>query len=460
MKKGLFFTVMLMSVLTFGFAQSVLSGTYRYTANVYITFTGNTFTGTWNKSSTMTGTYSVSGNRLTLNITGGTLAQNTWNWTIVDVNTIRDHDGDRWSKEGTASVSIQNTLPIGAIFPLSGPVAFYGNESRNGALLAIEEINAAGGLLGKKLVLLSEDDEGNPGKAVNALTKLTTRDKVSFIIGSSTSGPTQAMSTLAQGNKIVLISPTATNINVTKAGDYVFRACFIDPFQGVASAYFAYETLGSRRAAILYDSSTDYSTGLADAFRMQFKALGGQIVADEVYINGDVNFNAQITRISAVNPDVVYLPNYYDEVAIQAKQLRANGINCALVGGDGWDSLIDNAGDEVLNGFWSTGFASDTTDPKGVTFVRAYQARFNRPASQFGALGYDAMMLVADGIRTAGTFDSVAVKNAMAKINGSYVTGNIRFDSNRNPIKSVAILEITKRDGRLVNAYKTTVNPR
>ena len=353
-----------------------------------------------------------------------------------------------------------DAVAIGAIFPLSGGVSFYGNESRDGGLLAIEEINAAGGLLGKKITLISEDDEGNAEKTVNAFTKLTTRDKVSFILGSSTSGPTQAISALAQRGKVVLMSPSATNIDVTKAGDYIFRACFIDPFQGVVGADFAYETLGSRRAAVLYDAGADYNTGLADAFKNQFRALGGQVVADEAYQSGDVDFNAQVTRIRATNPDVVYLPNYYNDVSLQAKQLRDQGITCALVGGDGWDSLIDNAGDEVLNGYWSSGFASDTTDPKGVAFVRAFQAKFNRPASQFAALGYDAMMLILDGIKAAGSFDPAAVKDAIAKINGTYVTGNIRFDADRNPIKGAAILEIVRQDGKLANAYKTTVNPK
>jgi branched-chain amino acid transport system substrate-binding protein len=353
-----------------------------------------------------------------------------------------------------------DSVSIGAVFPLSGSVAFYGTESRDGALLAIEQINSAGGLLGKKLVLLPEDDEGNAEKSVNAFTKLTTRDKVSFIIGSSTSGATQGMTALAQRNKIVLVSPSATNIDVTKSGDYIFRACFIDPFQGVVGADFAYGTLGSRRAAILYDAGADYNTGLAESFRNQFKAVGAQVVADEAYQSGDVDFNAQITRIRAANPDVVYLPNYYNDVSLQAKQLRDQGINCALVGGDGWDSLTENAGDEVLNGFWSSGFASDTTDPLGMAFVRAFEAKFNRSASQFAALGYDAMMLVIDGIKAAGSFDSTAVKGAIAKISGPYVTGNIRFDSDRNPIKGAAILEIVKRDGKLVNVYKTTVNPK
>jgi len=353
-----------------------------------------------------------------------------------------------------------DAVPIGLIFPLSGGVAFYGNESRDGALLALEEINAAGGLLGKKLVAISEDDEGNAEITVNAFTKLTTRDKVSLIVGSSTSGPTMAVSTLAQRNRVVLISPSATNINVTNAGDYVFRACFIDPFQGVVGADFAFDSLNSRRAAILYDAGADYNTGLAEAFRGQFVSLGGQIVAYEAYQTGDVDFNAQVTRIRAAAPDVVYLPNYLHDVALQAKQLRDQGITVALVGGDGWDGIIDHAGDEMLNGFWSSGFASDTTDPRGVTFVRAFEARFNRPASQFAALGYDAMMLLIDGIKAAGTFDAPAVKDAMARIDGSYVTGRIRFDSSRNPIKGASMLEIVRTGGSLSNVYKTTVNPR
>ncbi|MDR2159565.1 MAG: ABC transporter substrate-binding protein [Treponema sp.] len=351
-------------------------------------------------------------------------------------------------------------VAIGAVFPLSGQVAFYGTESRDGALLAIDEINAAGGLLGKRLTLVAEDDEGDSAKSVNAFTKLTTRDKVSFVLGSSTSGATQAMTALAQQSQVILISPSATNVDVTRTGDYIFRACFIDPFQGVVGADFAYDTLKSRRAAVLYDAGADYNTGLADAFKAQFAVNGGQVVADEAYQTGDVDFNAQVTRIKAANPDIVYLPNYYNDVALQAKQLRAQGLNCALLGGDGWDGLVDNAGDEVLNGFWSAGFAADTTDPRGQEFVEAFTAKFNRTASQFAALGYDTMMLVADGIKAAGSFDTAAVKDAMAQLNGPYVTGNIRFDANRDPIKGAAILEIVRKDGKLANSYKTTVNPK
>jgi len=353
-----------------------------------------------------------------------------------------------------------DVVRVGAIFPLSGSMAFYGNESRDGALLAIEEINAAGGILEKQLVMISEDDEGNAEKAVSVFTKLTVKDKISFLIGSSTSAPTQAISTLAQNNKVILISPSATNISVTAAGDFVFRTCFIDSFQGVVGAEFAYDYLESRNAAVLYDSGADYNTGLAGMFRDQFIALGGRIVAYEAYQTGDEDFNAQITRIRASYPDVVYLPNYLKDVKLQAVQLRNLGVMSALVGGDGWDGVVDLGGDELLNSYWSSGFTADTTDTKGKAFVDAFLAKYNRTASQFAALGYDTIMLLADGIKAAGSFDTEAVKDAIAGIGGYYATGSIRFDPGRNPIKGAAIQEIVKQDGELVNVYKAIVNPR
>jgi len=257
-----------------------------------------------------------------------------------------------------------DTEPIGAVLSLTGSQAFYGTEARDGALLAIDQINAAGGLLGKKLALIIEDDGGNPDKSVNAFTKLTKKDKVSFIIGSSSSGTTLAMSSLAQGMKVVLISPSATELDLTAAGDYIFRACFIDPFQGIVGADFARNKLGVKNAAVLYDEGADYSAGLAGAFKKEFKKLGGEIVADESYITGDVDFNAQINRIRKAAPELVYLPNYYNDVALQAKELRAQGVKVPLLGGDAWDGLVNNAGDEVLNCYWSSGFAADEPDPK------------------------------------------------------------------------------------------------
>ena len=352
-----------------------------------------------------------------------------------------------------------DAFPIGAIFPLSGPVAFFGIESNDGAILAVERINAAGGLLDRQLVLISEDDQNIPEHTINAFMSLTTRDNVGLIVGSSTSGATIAVSTLAQQTGVVLISPSATNINVTKAGDFIFRATFVDTFQGIVGAEFAFNNLGARRAGVLFDQGADYNTGLANAFRDHFESLGGQVVAFEAYMTGDVDFNAQITRMAATNPDIVYLPNFFNDVALQIMQLRGQGVNVPLLGGDGWGGVTDLIGEEAANTFWTGKFAPDTTTPMGIEFVRAFEARFNRTPSQFAAVGYDAMMIVAEGIRNAGSFDPPAVRDAMARIEGNFVTGHLRFDENRNPIKGVTILQILNRNGVMVNAYYTTINP-
>jgi branched-chain amino acid transport system substrate-binding protein len=351
-------------------------------------------------------------------------------------------------------------ITIGGIFPLSGPVAVYGDECKNGIELAIEEINAQGGINGKKIALISEDDEGNPEKTVNAYKKLTTSDKVSIIIGSLTSGCTQAITSLAQAQKVLLVAPAATMESITDAGDYIFRACFIDPFQGTVGGIFAATSLGAKKAAILYDNGNDYSVGLKDNFITAFQGRGGVIVANESYITNDVDFNAQLTTIKVANPDVVYLPDYYSTVSLIAKQLRAQGVNTPIVGADGWDGLTENAGDEVLNGFYSNHYAADSTDAKVVNFVRAFQQKYNSVPVSFAALGYDSLYMIRDAIVKADSVDSTRVRDALVQTNGNYVTGNLTFDSRRNPVKSAVMVELIKGgDGKLTTVYKTTVNP-
>jgi branched-chain amino acid transport system substrate-binding protein len=352
-----------------------------------------------------------------------------------------------------------DAIKIGGIFPLSGEVAVYGLEARDGVLLAIDEINAAGGINGKKVELVYEDDEGNPEKSVNAYNKLTAKDKVNVIIGSLTSGCTIAITSKAQAQEVVLVAPAATAEAVTDAGDFIFRACFIDSFQGTVGGRFAAESLGAKKAAILYDNGNDYSTGLKDNFITAFESRGGVVVASESYTGNDVDFNAQITKIKAAGPDVVYLPDYYNKVALIAKQLRAQGIDVPITGADGWDGLTENAGDEVLDGFYSNHYASDSTDPKAQNFVKAYQAKFGRIPVSFAALGYDSMYLIRDAMQAAGSTDSTAVKDALENINGSYVTGNLSFDDRHNPVKSAVIVEIVRLNGKLASVYKETVNP-
>jgi branched-chain amino acid transport system substrate-binding protein len=271
-----------------------------------------------------------------------------------------------------------------------------------------------------------------------------------------------AITSLAQAQQVVQIAPAATNPAVTDAGDFIFRACYTDPFQGTVGGLFAARDLGSKNAAILYDVGNDYSTGLMDNFIRAFEAQGGTIAARESYNKDDVDFNAQITKVKASKADIVYLPDYYSKVALIAKQLRAQDINTPIVGADGWDGLTENAGDEVLNGFYSNHYAPDSTDPKVVNFVKNYKAKFKDSVpTAFAALGYDSLYLLKDAIAKAGTFtDSAAVKTALAATNGSYLTGNLSFDAKHNPVKSAVIVELVKgADGKLATQYKTTVNP-
>ncbi|MBR5867081.1 MAG: ABC transporter substrate-binding protein [Spirochaetaceae bacterium] len=357
------------------------------------------------------------------------------------------------------SKETSDSIKIGGIFPLSGPVAVYGTECRNGIQLAIDEINAAGGINGKMIVLIGEDDEGNPEKSVNAYKKLVTKDKCKIIIGSLTSGCTAAISSLAQAQKVLLLAPAATQTDITDAGDFVFRACFIDPFQGTVGGKFAYDSLGATKAAVLYDVGNDYSIGLYENFKKSFEAAGGEIVSAESYSTGDMDFNAQLTKIKTTNPDVVYLPDYYGTVALIAKQLRAQGINTPIVGADGWDGIVDNAGDEVLNGFYSNHYAADSTDSKVVEFVSSYEAKYGSTPVSFAALGYDCVYLLKDAMAKSGSFDSVVLKGTLMETDGSYVTGNLKFDEKRNPVKSAVMMEVVKKDGKLAPVYKTTVNP-
>lgn len=353
-----------------------------------------------------------------------------------------------------------DTIKIGGIAPLSGGVAVYGTECKNGIDLAVEEINAAGGINGQKIEFICEDDEGDSAKSVNAYKKLVTKDRVKVIIGSLTSGCTMAITNLAQAQKVVQIAPAATAVAITDAGNYVFRACYTDPFQGKIGGKFAYENLGTKKAAILYDIGNDYSVGLTDNFTAEYTSMGGSIVSKESYSTGDKDFNAQLTKIKAANPEVIYLPDYYGTVALIAKQLRAQGINVPIVGADGWDGLTDNAGDEVLNGYYSNHYSENSSSAAVQTFVKSFKAKYNKAPNSFAALGYDCVYMLRDAIKASGsTDDSAKIRDALEATNGDYVTGHIVFDANRNPVKSAVMIKLVKADdGTLATAYEATVD--
>lgn len=350
------------------------------------------------------------------------------------------------------------TIKIGGVAPLSGAVAVYGVECKKGIDLAVEEINAAGGINGQMLEFVCEDDEGDPAKSVSAYKKLVTKDRTKLIIGSLTSGCTIAITSQAQANKVVQIAPAATAVAVTDAGNYIFRACFTDPFQGRVGGKFAADNLGAKKAAILYDIGNDYSVGLTENFENEFKKQGGTIVAKESYATGEKDFNAIITKVKAANPDVVYLPDYYSTVALISKQLRAQGVSVPFVGPDGWDGLTEVAGDEVLNGYYSNHYAADSDSPVVQKFVKAFQAKYNEKPNSFATLGYDSMYMLKDAIIKAGTTDATKVRDALEKTDGDYVTGHIKFDEKHNPIKSAVMIKMIKENGKLSQAYATTVN--
>lgn len=352
------------------------------------------------------------------------------------------------------------TIKLGAILPISGQVSAYGTQSRDAILLAVEEINAKGGILGKKVEMIVEDDENMPDKTMNALKKLVAKDKVVGFIGALTSKCTLAITKYSQAKKVIMITPTSTNDTVTDAGDYIFRSCYKDSFQGQVVAQFSYETLKAKRAAIIYDITNDYSKGLTTNFTGKLKSLGGTVVATESYSTGDKDFKAQLTKIKVANPDVLFIPDYYNTVSLIAKQVRAQGLNIPMVGADGWDEITNNAGDEVLTCYYCNHYHPEANDPDVQKFVKKFAAKHKITPNALAALAYDAAYILAESIQRAGSTNSDKIKVAMMKTNRKFVTGNIRFDGKRNPVKSAVMLKIVKgKDGKLGTQYAGTVNP-
>ncbi len=363
------------------------------------------------------------------------------------------------TRRGTNCADPGGTIKIGVYGDLSGQTSSFGQSTKNGAQMAADEINAQGGINGRQVQLIHEDDQGEPGKAATVVAKLINQDQVRALIGEVASSNSIAAAPNAQEAKVPMISPSSTNPKVTQIGDYIFRVCFIDPFQGEVMAKFAANTLKAKRAAILFDSNSDYSKGLTRFFQESFIALGGQIVSEQAYAQRDRDFSGQLTQIRSASPDVIYVPGYYQEVGVISKQAKQLGINAPLMGGDGWDSpqLWDLGGDALNGNYISNHYSVDDPSPAIQKFVAAYKAKYNGVAPDaLAALGYDAMMVLADSIRRAGGTECAQLRDAIAQTKDfKGVTGVISLDAERNAIKPAVVLELRNKQ----YVYKETIQP-
>ena len=350
-------------------------------------------------------------------------------------------------------------IKIGFFGDLSGPTYNYGESAKNGVLMAADEINQAGGVNGYQIDVVVEDDKGSPEAAAEVTGRLIETYKVAALIGAGASGNSLAAAPKAQAAKVPLVAPSSTNPAVTQVGDYIFRACFIDAFQGEVMAKFTANTLKAKKAAILLDFNSPYSRGLTDFFEYGFAKLDGRIVAKQSYKQGDADYRGQLSAIKAADPDVIYIPGYYGDVSLIAKQARQLDITVPLLGADGWDApeLWALGGDALNGSYISNHYSADDPTENIKTFVQDYRQRYgNLTPDAHAALAYDAMRFLVDAMQRAGTTESAKLRNALAETrNFKGVTGVISMDHERNAVKSAVILKLL--DTRYI--YQETIQP-
>lgn len=363
----------------------------------------------------------------------------------------------------TPAASDSKEIKIGGNFEMTGGVANYGKQTVNGINLAFKEINANGGVLGKQLTLVLADNKSEPSEATNAITKLITQDKVSLVMGPVASSNVLATLQVGQDNKVPVITATGTNTKITvdngAVRPYAFRSCFIDPFQGTVMANFASKSLQAKNAVIYIDNSSDYSKGLAESFEAQFAKNGGSVLAKEAFLQKDQDFKAALTKIKGLNPEVIFIPAYYEEVGKIVKQARELGITVPMLGTDGWDDpkVVEIAGADALNNtFFSNHYSAQDTDPRIAKFVESYKKEYGQEPNALAALGYDAALMVADAIKRANSTEPAKVRDALEKTKDlQVVTGIITLDANHNPIKSAVVIEM--KGGK--QTFKEKINP-
>lgn len=372
---------------------------------------------------------------------------------------------------GTSSAPGSSPIVLGEYESMTGAQSTFGASTHNGCQLAVDQINKAGGIDGHPVKISLQDDEGKPDAALTVVKKLITQENVTAVIGEVASKNSIAAAPFCNSSKTPMVSPSSTNPKVTTIGPYIFRICFIDPFQGTAAAKFATNTLKARRAAILTDATGDYSIGLSQAFNDAFLKLGGQVITRQNYQASDADFRAQLTAVKALNPDILFVPGYYNNVGVIAKQAREVGIHCPLMGGDGWESpkLVEGAGGPggALEGCYYTNHsAMDNPDPTIQNFVKTYQAAYGGGVpGALSALGYDAVNMVADAIKRTGKPDDgnysseayrTKLRDTLAATHGfKAVTGSITLDANRNAVKPAVVLQVKGADSK----YVATVAP-
>lgn len=342
-------------------------------------------------------------------------------------------------------------IKLGFFMSITGRDASFGEAALRGARLAVDDLNHAGGVLGRPVELVVEDNRSVAGESATAAKKLLSRDKVVALIGECASARTLEAAPIAQAAGIPLLTPASTNPKVTAVGDCIFRMCFADPFQGAVLATYAWKNLGLRRAALLIDSTAPYSVGLAEVFAKTFTALGGEIAISQKYSGEAKDFRAQLTAIRSTKADAIFLPGYYVAAGLVAQQSRELGLHARLLGGDGFEApqLLEIGGAALEGTVYSTHYSADSKDPLSRRFVSTYEARHGNAPVGLAALAYDSVQLVADAARRAGTTERIALKQALASTHGfPGITGRTTLDANRDAIKDAAI--ITVRDGHCV----------
>lgn len=343
------------------------------------------------------------------------------------------------------SAGNDESIKVGHYASITGSEATFGQSTDNGIKLAVEERNAAGGVKGRQIKLITYDNQGKQQETTTVVTRLVQQDKVVALLGEVASSRSMAGGPIAQKAGVPMITPSSTNPDVTAIGDMIFRVCFIDPFQGYVGAKFAKDNLGKTRAATLYNRAQAYSDGLNNNFIESFQEMGGTVVTQQAYGDGDNDFSAQLAAIKEANVEFIYVPGYYTEVVNIAKQARKLGLNIPLIGGDGWDSEeLKNAGDALDGCYFSNHYAKEDTRPEVQEFIKKYTAKFDSEPDGLAALGYDAARLLFDAMDKAPSLDGQALAAQIAKTKGfAGVTGRITIDADRNANKDAVVLEIT-----------------